>query len=239
MTLRRLTILLAALSGILILLIAGCSEERKREAARLENELKGDTTSQTQVATTTDTIPRGDSSVPPESTQTSAPVVTTDQPGGEAAGDTLTQAAATGDSNSSTMAQQPVTEPVADVNAIPEETSGAKKKAPVTLQETPKEVPKDQTATDQPVEKPSMPAQPHDGFTIQIASTPSESYANETAKVYQDKGYQAYVATGTVDGKTYYRVRIGFYSTSAEARTVLTELKDKFATDGWVDEVTR
>jgi septal ring-binding cell division protein DamX len=230
MTLRRLAILLTALSGLLILLVAGCSEERKREAARLENELKGDTTAQTRVATSADSLPRGDSSISPETAQTSSPVISAEQ-SGDSVRDTQIQAAVTPDSSAPTAVQQPVTEPVADVNAVPEETSGARKKV--------EERPREPVVTEQPAEKPSMPAQPHDGFTIQVASTPSESYANETAQGYMDKGYQAYVATGTVDGKTYYRVRIGFYSTSAEARTVLTELKEKFAADGWVDEVTR
>jgi cell division septation protein DedD len=231
MTLRRLAILLTALSGILVLLVSGCSEERKREAARLENELNGDTTAQTQVAATTESVPANESFVPAESTQNSAPPTLSDQAVGDSVRDTQTLAVTTPDSSSSTAIQQPLTEPVADVNAVPEEGNGVTRKVPERAQEP--------VVTEQPAEKPVMPAQPHEGFTIQVASTPSESYANETAKGYQDKGYQAYVATGTVEGKTYYRVRIGFYSTSAEARTMLTELKDKFATDGWVDEVAR
>ena len=51
-----------------------------------------------------------------------------------------------------------------------------------------------------------MPAQPHDGFTIQIGSTPSETYAQEMAKSFLGRGFQAYVASVTIEGKTYYRV---------------------------------
>ncbi len=195
-----------------VFLTISCSEERKREAAKLENQLKGDTTAQVAVSpVSVDSLTRPQDTIP-ETSQTPAvvaKVVDSSIPPPVVAG----HAEAVLDSPRSASTKTE-TEPVADVNAVPEEGSGAK---PQTI----------------------MPKEPHDGFTIQVGSSVSEEYAQEMAKTFTDRGYQAYVASVTVDGKTHYRIRVGFYGSTVEAKSVLAELKNKYSVEGWIDPVTK
>ncbi len=199
---------------ITVLLLVSCSEERKREAAKLEDQLKGDT-----VATASAASPDTTSQPATEAARDSSSPVNT-EPQAAPKESTATASVNTDQEQVKTDSVKPAattlsaTETPADVNAIPDETKPA---ATPTV----------------------MPPQPHEGFTIQIGSSPSESYAQETVKLFTERGYQAYVASGTVEGKTYYRVRIGFFRASGEAKTVLQDLKDKYSVDGWIDQITR
>ena len=200
-----------------VALLMGCSEERKQEALKLEDQLKGDTVAAVAAV----------ASEPVQDTRGAIQSVTRDtsvqdslQPAVEPKDSTTPasintdQRQVTSDTVKPAATTLAATEQPADVNAIPDETSSS------------------QTAT-------GMPAQPHDGFTIQIGSTPSETYAQEMAKSFLGRGFQAYVASVTIEGKTYYRVRIGFYPAAADAQSTLQELKDKYSVDGWIDQVTK
>lgn len=73
------------------------------------------------------------------------------------------------------------------------------------------------------------------GYTIQVASGTNESYAKYLADKYVNRGYQAYVDEAIVNGVSVYRIRIGKYGTTAEARQVGEEIKDKYSVNYWID----
>jgi len=212
MRIRELSIYGCGTLILAVFLTIGCSEERKREAAKLENQLKGDTTAQVAVSpVSADTLTRPHETIP-ESSQTPAVVtLAVDSSVPQPVAEGHAEAVLDSPRSASTRTE---TEPVADVNAVPEEGSGTKPQA-------------------------VMPKEPHDGFTIQVGSSLSEGYAQEMAKTFTERGYQAYVASVTVDGKTHYRIRVGFYGSTVEAKSVLAELKNKYSVDGWIDPVSK
>jgi cell division septation protein DedD len=104
-----------------------------------------------------------------------------------------------------------VAEPVADAEAVPEET--------------------------QP-DRPTMPPVPRgEGYTVQVASCENEDYAWHLVEVYSGRGYEPYVTTITFEGQTYYRVRIGDYSAIGDARALQDEIKDRFSKTTWIDRL--
>jgi septal ring-binding cell division protein DamX len=56
-------------------------------------------------------------------------------------------------------------------------------------------------------------------YTIQIASYPDESEAQKLAASLKSKKLEAFYVPAKVKGKTFYRVNIGLYSSSKEAKT--------------------
>jgi cell division protein FtsN len=64
-------------------------------------------------------------------------------------------------------------------------------------------------------------------FTIQIGSSEVKQEADKLLKTYILKGYDAYISSGVVNYKTYYRVRIGKYSSEEIAKKAAEELKTK------------
>ncbi|HUV30297.1 MAG TPA: SPOR domain-containing protein [Acidobacteriota bacterium] len=85
--------------------------------------------------------------------------------------------------------------------------------------------------------EPMMPQRPlGSGFTVQVASCEDEDYARYLVGVYGQRGYEPYVVEQTIEGQVYYRVRIGLFATSAEARALKEELKDRFSVEAWVDQ---
>jgi len=67
-------------------------------------------------------------------------------------------------------------------------------------------------------------------WTVQLNAFPQERDADRLAKRLKDKGYDAYVASTDIKGKTWYRVRVGHFATREEARALQEELrvKEKF-----------
>lgn len=73
-------------------------------------------------------------------------------------------------------------------------------------------------------------------FTVQVSSLASRGDADRIAQRLSSAGFDAYVAEGTVNGRTWYRVRVGRYATSAEAQEVAAKLRG--TEDGvWVTRV--
>ncbi|MDM8516852.1 SPOR domain-containing protein, partial [Desulfobacterales bacterium HSG16] len=63
-------------------------------------------------------------------------------------------------------------------------------------------------------------------LTIQVASFQDPSDANRLLEELEGKGYNAYVAIGSVKGKgIWYRVRVGYYERRVHARPVIKRLK--------------
>jgi len=220
MKLRELSVWGVSLVVAMAVLGSGCSEERKREAAKLENQLHSDSGQAAVDVKPVDSAsaPR-QAAIPADSARAngadpgSAKVPVDSQPT-QAVVPKAVEAADTGRS----AVTRPATEPVADVNAVPDEKGVAR------------EATRPQAA---------MPPQPHDGFTIQIMSTSSKAEADQTSENFTNAGYQAYVSEVTMDGKTRYRVRIGFYPTESEARQALGKLKEEQRVDGWIGPVAK
>jgi cell division septation protein DedD len=183
---------------ILATLASGCSEERKREAARIAAELEAKERGET---------------LPPE------PVVidSSQQIVAAATGDTL--------SNSSVS-----TNPVVD--------SSIQKIVPENMKYG--EQPDSSGISTEVIKRPEtdqvMPPVITDGFTVQVESSPSQSYIEQQVKVFIDRGYDAYLGSVTKEDKIFYRLRVGKYSDRNEAVRVSAEINSMYNLQSWVDK---
>jgi cell division septation protein DedD len=193
----------------LTVLLTSCSEEKKREAAKLEAQLNGDTS----IPVTTETVQYDsvhDSLIPKT-------VVETLQTQGQTtlASDVDSQKV---DSTTIPSQNEPPTgnqkpDSVADVNAIPEEAGQ--------------------------ISPSRMPAFVEDAFTVQVSSTPSEEYARSVLDSFKVRGYDAYISSVSINEKNYYRVRIGHFSSRSQAQQTSAEINGKFGLQSWVDKITK
>jgi Cell division protein len=74
--------------------------------------------------------------------------------------------------------------------------------------------------------KPAQAAPKASEYWIQAAAFASRGKADELKQSLADKGMAALIVVGEVSGKSYYRVRIGPYSTQAEADGWLAKIKE-------------
>ena len=74
-----------------------------------------------------------------------------------------------------------------------------------------------------------------EGYVVQVAACESLEYAHYLAEKYTGRGYSPYVTTISVEGQTYYRVRIGGLATLPEAQQLKAELVDKYSVKAWID----
>ena len=210
MTIRVFAILL----GLLAVCLTSCSEERKREAARLERMMSGDTTAEVEPATT----PAGQDSstvalpqtVEPAGMQETLPASgsTPDQPRTESgdAGAIVSQA------NAEPMTLEQPTDTAPDVNAIPEEAGAT---------------------------KPAMPRRPvGESYTVQVGSGVTIEEAQALVAKLQQDGYDPYIATVTINDRNNYRIRIGRLPTPEEAQLLKNELARKYAIEPWIDKIS-
>lgn len=87
-----------------------------------------------------------------------------------------------------------------------------------------------QSETPKPVErvKEQAPAKAQESaWAVQVNAFPNERDAKSLAKRLKEKGYDAYVASSRVKGRTWYRVRVGRLGTEAEAKELRETLKAK------------
>lgn len=81
-----------------------------------------------------------------------------------------------------------------------------------------------------------IPSQPAgSGYTVQVASCESKEFARHLIKTYTDRGYEPYMTQVEVGGQTYYRIRIGNFSSKGEADRLKAELIDKYSISAWID----
>jgi cell division septation protein DedD len=154
MKLRWMALILLALA-----LVIGCSEDSKKEAAKLEQEMKGEKAVTDTTATAVE--------------------------------DTMSESA------------QPM-----EPGAVPKEEK----------------------------EEAYTGSQPEgSGYTVQVASCESMTYAQHLIKVYTERGYEPYMSKADVDGQTYYRVRIGIFPSLNEAQNLKSELADRYSVKAWID----
>ena len=78
-------------------------------------------------------------------------------------------------------------------------------------------------------------------FTVQIGAFRSESRAHEAISKYKNMGYDAYIEETKVEGsdRVWFRVRIGRFQRSSEAKRIADELNARGNIKAWVDKVSR
>ncbi len=74
-----------------------------------------------------------------------------------------------------------------------------------------------------------------EGYTLQIASCPSMSYAQYLIDKFENRGFEPYMTSAVVDGQTYYRVRLGQFEDRAEVEKLKAKIEDMYSIVGWVD----
>ncbi len=215
MTLRSRIFLFVSIA----LLCSACSEEKKREAARLEAQLRGDTlgSSTNEVAAAEvsadtaaiDSMNRVateafDSSYQAMDSSAMSTQVSTTSP------DTTMKPASIQTNEQATVPKDTV---IPDVNAIPAENGAA---APRT-----------------------MPRYIADAYTVQIASSTDRAFSQQIVDTFLTRGYDAYLSTVTRDNATYYRVRVGHFARPTEANQVAVEINQKYSLQSWVDKITK
>ena len=92
-----------------------------------------------------------------------------------------------------------------------------------TQAKTPVHEPPSQAVVESP--KATPPAMGSGSFTVQVSAWLSKSKADNEATLLRDAGYQAYVDSKTVAGETWFRVRVGRYTTKNEAGEKSSQLQ--------------
>ncbi len=202
--------------ALVALLCSACSEEKKREAARLAARLNGDSltladSQPTPAENLTDsTLYDSMSNVATAAYDSSQSIIDSPISADQTApisADTLAQHAAT------PQDEQPQDTTIPDVNAVPAENG---RTAPT-----------------------SMPRYIQDAYTVQVASSTDQAFSQQVVDTFLARGYEAYLGTVTREGTTYFRVRVGRYATSTEANQVAIEINQKYSLQSWVDKVTK
>lgn len=136
-------------------------------------------------------------------------------------------------------------EPQAEVKPAVETPAPAQEAAPEPAQEEPALVPIQSLSEEKPApaEAPAAPVsaveQESSGpFVIQVSIQASRKAANNVVSKLSDQGIKAYVAEvenpGELEG-TFYRVRVGYFSTIASAQQFGKEVLAPQGYAGWVD----
>jgi len=84
-----------------------------------------------------------------------------------------------------------------------------------------------------PAEPPTPPQQA--GFVVQVGSYLNYELAESMADRYKSRGYEAFLVPTDVDGKEFYRLRIGVFDTYAEAKQIGAEVADRYSATYWID----
>ena len=78
-------------------------------------------------------------------------------------------------------------------------------------------------------------------FTVQVGAFRTESSAHAAINKYKAMGYDAYIEEAKVGegDRVWYRVRIGRYQRSSDAKRIADELNARGNIKAWVDKVSR
>lgn len=201
---------------VVALLCVACSEEKKREAARLEAMLSGDTAllADSQVAVTEMSYDSAvTDSTPVQTVATTASTETVVDSPAVSDQAVLDSPIVTAEHPPVRTESRTVDSIIPDVNAVPAENG-----------------------------RPAPAAMPHyieDAYTVQVLSSTEHAYSQQIVDTFLARGYEAYLATITRDGTTYYRVRVGRYATPSQANTIAVEINRKYSMQSWVDKITK
>ena len=127
----------------------------------------------------------------------------------------------------STKTDQPKPGPApAESGKAPNEASKAPESAKGPSSEPTSKAPEEPTKAP-PVETPSStPQTGSGGYTIQVASNNNRAASDAVASTLKGQGFDAYVVEATIPGKgTWYRVRVGRFGSSGEAKSTLGKLR--------------
>ncbi|WP_405324502.1 SPOR domain-containing protein [Fibrobacter sp.] len=134
--------------------------------------------------------------------------------------------------------------PQVEVKSVVEEPAPVQEAVPEPVQEEPALVPIQSLSEEKPapVETPapasSVEQEASGPFVIQVSIQPSRKAANNVVSKLSDQGIKAYVAEvenpGELEG-TFYRVRVGYFSTIANAQQFGKEVLAPQGYAGWVD----
>lgn len=95
-----------------------------------------------------------------------------------------------------------------------------------------------ETAAAQPAAKPAIAPPQGPSFTVQVASLPNRAEAEALAARLRKQGLSPWVAEADIPGKgTFYRVRVGRFSSREQAVRYLEDLKRETRMDGFVASV--
>jgi general secretion pathway protein D len=133
-----------------------------------------------------------------------------------------TQARQTQDSESGNNQPAMETETSPPETAVsPAATAPARTDAPLQAQ------PATEATTDAgpPSSKSAAPESKGKGFTVQVASVDSADAADQILKQLTSQGYAAYTVQSQVDGKPWYRLRIGYYDQREAADDLMSRLR--------------
>jgi len=88
----------------------------------------------------------------------------------------------------------------------------------------------DEDADAEPAPAPAVapPSSPSRPYNIQIEAVMDKSGADEMVDRLRKLGYNAQELTTNLNGQTWYRVRVGPYSSSAEAAAAQARLRDQY-----------
>lgn len=81
-----------------------------------------------------------------------------------------------------------------------------------------------------PAEKPASEAKADSTpkeWTVQVNATPDEKAAQRLVERLKQKGYDSYTVTMNQNGRNWYRVRVGHFTTRAQANQMLEDLQNK------------
>jgi len=105
------------------------------------------------------------------------------------------------------------------------------KKIEIKIEKAPAALPRQTASTPPPAKKEQAPATApvvKTRFSLQIASYPEREMADEEVKKMKKRGYAAFVVTSDVPDKgTWYRVRLGSFSSKSAAEKLVNELRAK------------
>jgi cell division septation protein DedD len=132
--------------------------------------------------------------------------------------------------------QAPVTETPVEQTPTPTPTpTPAPTPAEASATPTPSTRPPAATTRKQPVTVAPMGS---GSFTVQVSSWQSRSKADEEMSKLEQAGFPAFVESKAIAGQTWYRVRVGKYPTSSEARAERERLQKMLAGNIWVGKVS-
>ena len=86
----------------------------------------------------------------------------------------------------------------------------------------------DEEADSEPAPAVAPPSSPSRPYNIQIEAVMDKSGADEMVDRLRKLGYNAQELTTNLNGQTWYRVRVGPYSSSAEAAAAQARLRDQY-----------
>lgn len=125
--------------------------------------------------------------------------------------------------------------------AAPSESLAAKKEETPTPTPVPAPTVKEEKPTVPKVEpKKEVATVPPAGagnFTVQVYSSPSKADAEKVVQRLSSSGFDAYVAEGFVKGRTWYRVRVGRFPSSADAQATAERLRSINENGVWITKV--